>query len=56
MLTFEVEAFLRPRAVDDLDLLGEQGEALAQRRERKSVLEVLALVPSGPEPELDPAL
>ena len=42
-----------PRAVHDLELLGEPVHALAQRREREAVGAVLGLVPARAEAELD---
>ncbi len=50
-----VEALLRPRADDDLDLLREQREALLRVEERKAVRVVLALVPPRAHPDLDAA-
>ena len=49
----EVEALLAEGAADDLDLLGEDREALGGRREGEAVLSVLALVPAGAHAELD---
>ena len=50
-----VEALLRPRANDDLDLLGEELEALLRVEEREAVRDVLALVPARPHADLDAA-
>ncbi len=44
-----------PQPGDDLQLLLEAVEALCQRREGDAVRLVLAGVPAGAEPELDPA-
>ena len=46
----------RPEAGDDLELLGQPLEALAGVGERDAVGRVLAVVPAGAEPELDPAV
>ena len=54
MLAVEVELVLRPRAVDDLELLGEAGEPRGLVEELEPVGAVLALVPAGAETELDP--
>ena len=50
-----VEALLRPRADDDLDLLREELEALLALGEREAVRLVLALVPARAHPDLDAA-
>ena len=50
-----VEALLRPRADDDLDLLGEERKALLRVEEREAVRVVLALVPPGAHPHLHAA-
>ncbi len=52
---FVVEALLRPRADDDLDLLGEEREPLLPGEEREAVREMLALVPPGTHPDLHAA-
>src|SRR5229473_5442996 len=44
-----------PEAGDDLELLGQPVEALAQRRERDAEEAVLALVPGGADAEFGPA-
>src|SRR5262249_32256112 len=50
-----VEAGLRPRAHDDLDLLLEEVEALARVEEREAVGEVLALEPAGAHADVEPS-
>ena len=55
MAPVEVEAIVLPLAVDDLELLGEQLRALAQRGEREAVRAVLGHVPAGAHSELDAA-
>jgi hypothetical protein len=52
----EAEGPVRPRAEDDLQLLLEDVHPLAGGREREPVRLVLALVPAGADPELDPAV
>jgi hypothetical protein len=51
-----VDALLRPRADDDLHLLGEELEPLLAVEEREAVLDVLALVPARAHPDLDAAV
>ena len=48
-----LEALLRPRADDDLHLLGEELEPPPRIEERKAVLDVLALVPARAHAEFD---
>jgi hypothetical protein len=54
VLAREREGAVGPGAADDLELLLEHFHALAERREREAVGLVLALVPAGADPELDP--
>ena len=56
MLAIEGEGPVRPRAQDHLQLLLEDVHPLARRREGEPVGLVLALVPTGAEPELHPAV
>jgi hypothetical protein len=43
------------QSADDVDRLGQAGEPLAGRRERQADGFVLGLVPSGAEPDVEPA-
>ena len=49
-----VETLLGPRLDDDLDLLCEKVESLSGLEEREAVREVLALVPTRAQADLDP--
>src|SRR5262249_43945825 len=51
----EVDPLLGPEPVHDLDLLGAHLDAYPRLGEREAVRAVLALVPAGAHPELDPA-
>ena len=54
MAASEVHALFRPEPMDDLDLLGEHLDPRRRLGEREAVCAMLALHPTGAEPELDP--